>query len=137
MHRQRRPLPQNLTLSMTDRDDPRVRAHVFLCLLACYIEWRMRRALGPLLFDDDELAANHKTRDPVAKAEPSRSARRKKVKRAAPDGLPVYSFDFLLEELGTLCRNRCLIHAAAWGSTFTQDTQPTELQARVFEFLGL
>ena len=110
---------------------------MFLCLLAYYVEWHLRRALSSLLFDDEELAANRQTRDPVAKAEPSRSARRKKVRRSTPDGLPVHSFDTLLEELGTLCRNRCRIQADPSGSTFTQDTQPTELQARVFQLLGL
>jgi transposase len=119
------------------RDDPRVRAHVFLCLLAYYVEWHMRQALGALLFDDQELAAKRKRRDPMAKAEPSPSARRKKVQRTTPDGFAVYSFDTLLAELGTLCRNRCRIHADPPGSSFTQDTQPTPLQARVFELLGL
>ena len=117
--------------------DPRVRAHVFLCFLAYYVEWHMRKAFGPLLFDDQELAADRRTRDPVAQAEPSDSARRKKVKRTTPDGLAVHSFDTLLEELGTLCRNRCRIQADPSGTTFTRDTQPTGLQARVFELLGL
>ena len=117
--------------------DPRVRAHVFLCFLAYYVEWHMREALGSLLFDDQELAADRWTRDPVAQAEPSDSATRKKVERTTPDGFPVHSFDTLLEELGTLCRNRCRIQADPSGTTFTQDTQPTELQTRVFELLGL
>ena len=117
--------------------DPRVRAHVFLCFLAYYVEWHMREALGPLLFDDQELPADRWTRDPVAQAEPSDSATRKKVERTTPDGFPVHSFDTLLEELGTLCRNRCRIQADPSGTPFTQDTQPTELQARVFELLGL
>ncbi len=117
--------------------DPRVRAHVFLCFLAYYVEWYMREALGSLLFDDQELAADRWTRDPVTQAEPSDSARRKKAERRTPDGLPVHSFDTLLEELGTLCRNRCRIQADPSGTTFTQDTQPTKLQAHVFELLGL
>ena len=117
--------------------DPRVRAHVFLCFLAYYVEWHIREALGSLLFDDQELAADRWTRDPVAQAKPSDSATRKKVERTTLEGLPVHSFDTLLEELGTLCRNRCRIQADPSGTTFTQDTQPTELQARVFELLGL
>jgi len=117
--------------------DPRVRAHVLLCFLAYYVEWHMREALGSLLFDDQELAADRWTRDPVAQAKPSDSATRKKVERRTPDGFPVHSFDTLLEELGTLCRNRCRIQADPSGTTFTQDTQPTELQARVFDLLGL
>ncbi len=119
------------------RDDPRVRAHVFLCLLAYYVEWHMRRALGSVLFDDEELTANRKTRDAVAKAEPSASARRKKSQRTTSDGLRVHSFHTLLQELGTLCRNRCRIQADPSGSTFTQDTQPTPLHARVFQLLGV
>jgi len=62
---------------------------------------------------------------------------RKKVQRTTPDGFAVHSFDTLLEELGTLCRNRCRIQADPAGSSFTQDTQPTPLQARAFELLGL
>ncbi len=128
------------------RDDPRVRAHVFLCLLAYYVEWHMRRALGSLLFDDEDLTANRKTRDPVAKAEPSPSVRRKKAQRSTSAGLGVHSFHTLLEELGTLCRNRCRIQAdlpvrctqtGPSGSTFTQDTQPTQLHTRVFRLLGV
>jgi transposase len=117
--------------------DPRVRAHVFLCMLAYYVEWHMRQALNPLLFDDEQLSANRKTRDPVAKAEPSCSAKRKKVDRATPAGLPVHSFDTLLKELATLCRNRCRIQDDPSGSTFIQDTQPTQLQTHVFELLSL
>ena len=116
--------------------DPRVRTHVFLCLLAYYVEWHMRRALSPFLFDDEELTTNRRTRDPVGKAEPSHSARRKKVERMTPEGLPVHSFGTLLKDLGTLCRNRCRILADPSGNTFTQNTQPTPLHARVFQLLG-
>jgi len=119
------------------REDPRVRAHVFLCLLAYYVEWHMRRALGSVLFDDEELTANRKTRDPVAKAKPSASVQRKKAQRTTCDGLGVHSFSSLLEDLGTLCRNRCRILADSSGNTFTQDTQPTPLHARVFQLLGV
>ena len=119
------------------RQDPRVRAHVLLCMLAYYVEWHMRQALGSVLFDDEELATQRWTRDPVAKARPSASARRKKRTRRTAEGLVVHSFDSLLAELGTLCRNRCRITADPSGTTFQQDTQPTELQARVLELLGL
>jgi len=119
------------------RDDPRVRAHVFLCLLAYYVEWHMRRALGSVLFDDQELTANRKTRDPVAKAKPSASVQGKKTQRTTSDGLAVHSFNTLLEDLGTLCRNRCRIQADPSDSTFTQDTKPTPLHARVLQLLGV
>jgi len=75
-------------------------------LLAYYVEWDMRRALGSVLFDDEELPARRKTRDPVATAKPSASVQRKKTQRTMSDGLGVYSFNTLLEDLGTLCRNR-------------------------------
>ena len=119
------------------REDPRVRAHLFLCLLAYYVEWHMRRALGSVLFDDEELTANRKTRDPVAKAKPSRSVQRKKAHRTTSEGLGVHSFHTLLEDLGTLCRSRCRIQADPSGNTFTQDTQPTPLHARVFQLLDV
>jgi len=76
-------------------------------------------------------------RHPVAKAQPSPSGQRKKIQRTTPHGLPVHSFDTLVQELGTLCRNRCRIQADPSGSSFTQDTQPTQLQARAFGLLGL
>ena len=119
------------------RQDPRVRAHVFLCMLAYYVEWHMRRALGAVLFDDEELAENLRTRDPVAPAKPSSSARRKKARRQSPAGLPVHSFETLLGELGTLCRNRCRLQSDPSGQTFDQETQPTGLQGRVFKLLGM
>ncbi len=119
------------------RDDRRVRTHVFLCLLAYYVEWHMPRALGSVLFDDQELAANRQRRPPVAKAEASPSAQRKKAQQTTSAGLAVHSFHTLLEELGTLCRSRCRIEADASGGTFTQDTQATPLQARVFRLLGV
>lgn len=119
------------------RIDPRVRSHIFLCMLAYYVEWHMRRRLAPLLFDDEELEEARKTRDPVARAEPSLSAKRKKAERVGPDGLPVHSFDTLLEELGTLCRNKCRLDAAPSAGTFTLETEPTPLQAKAFNLLGL
>lgn len=119
------------------RDDPRVRAHVFLCMLAYYVEWHMRRELGSVLFDDEELIADRKTRDPVAKAKPSPSAKRKKSERTTPDGFTVHSFHTLLEDLSTLCRNRCRIQADPSSNTFTQDTQPTPLHAHALQLLGV
>jgi len=119
------------------RDDPRVRAHLFLCVLAYYVEWHMRRALGAVLFDDEELTANRRTRDAVAKAEPSPAAQRKKSRLTTSDGFSVHSFHTLLDDLGTLCRNRCRIQADPSGNTFTQDTQPTPLHAHVLELLGV
>jgi len=119
------------------REALRVRAHIFICLLAYYVEWHMRQALGPLLFDDEELAQHRAGRDPVAPAETSLSARRKKSTRRTSDGFAVHSLDTLLEDLGTLCRHRCRIPGDASGVRLDQETQATPQQARVLELLGL
>lgn len=115
----------------------RVKAHIFLCLMAYYVEWHMRQSLTPLLFDDEELYTIRKTRDPVAQAKPSSSAKRKKKTLKTKDGFPVHSFDTLLKELGTLCRNRCKIKSDKGSPAFYQNTQPSTLQRRAFELLGL
>lgn len=117
--------------------DPHVRAHIFLCLLAYYVEWHMRQALAPLLFDDETLADDRRRRDPVAPAKPTPHAQRKKTARKTPDGLPLHSFHSLLQNLGTLCSNLCRMKTDADGPTFTLITQATDLQRRAFELLGV
>jgi transposase len=114
-----------------------VRAHIFICMLAYYVEWHMRKALGPLLFGDEELDGNRKTRDPVKRAKPSVSVERKKARRLTAEGLVVQSFDTLLEELGTRCRNRCRIQSDPQGPTFYQVTEWSPIQTRAFQLLGL
>ena len=115
----------------------RVRAHLFLCLLAYYVEWHMREAWRPLLFADDELGERARTRDPVAAAEPSASAKRQKAMRRAADGTPLHSFRTLLEDLANVTRNVC----RAKGPTGTRqtefelDTQLSAQQARALELL--
>jgi hypothetical protein len=113
-----------------------VRAHVFLCMLAYYVEWHMREALGPLLFHDDDLKTDRARRDPVAPATPSQSARTKKATRTTEDGLPLHSFLTLLAELATRCRNTARLKSDG-SRTFQMVTAPTPLQARAFELLGL
>ena len=95
------------------RTAERVRAHIFLCLLAYYVEWHMRRALQPLLFEDEQLASERRVRDAVAPTEPSAAAKKKKAARRTPDGLPVHSLRTLLEALATRCRNTCRVAGAA------------------------
>jgi transposase len=114
-----------------------VRAHIFLCMLAYYVEWHMRKALAPLLFDDEELDGNRKRRDPVKPAQSSESAKNKKALRLTSEGLVVQSFDTLLMELGTRCRNRCRIKSDPKGPTFHQLTEKSSLQERAFQLLGL
>ena len=82
------------------------RAHVFLCMLAYHLEWHMRRALAPMLFDDHQRDAAEAERiSPVAKAKVSPAARRKAAAKKTDDGLPVHSFRSLLADLATLTRN--------------------------------
>jgi transposase len=119
------------------RIEDRVRAHLFLCMLAYYLEWHMRSALAPILFTDEELDHDRRHRDPVAAAEPSSSAKKKKAARVTDDGLPVHSFDTLLQALATRSRHRCKMQSDKSGSTFSQLTKPTPLQSRTFELLRL
>lgn len=114
-----------------------VRAHIFLCLLAYYVEWHMRQALAPLLFADEELEQNRQKRDPVAPAQPSASVKSKKAVRLTDDGLPVHSFDSLLRALSTRCRNTCRVKGGTSETSFQQVTELSPLQARAFELLGL
>jgi len=117
--------------------EKRVRAHIFLCVLAYYVEWHMRQALAPLLFDDEDLEQHRQTRDPVAPAQPSPAAHQKKARRLTADGLPIPSFHTLLAALGTRCRNRCRVTSGLEGLTFCQLTEPTPLQQQAFQLLGL
>jgi DDE family transposase len=114
---------------------PRVRAHVFLCMLAYYLEWHMRQALAPLLFDDHDRSAGEALRSsPVAKARPSPAARRKANTKHTDDGLPVHSFRTMLADLATLTRNTVRL-----GRAHTMDllATPTQIQQRAFDLLGL
>ena len=112
------------------------RIHVFLCLLAYYVEWHMRQALRPLLFDDETLAQHRQARDPVAPAQPSATAHQKKAVRRTADGLPVHSFETLLLRLGTQCRNTCRMQGDPAAPRIQQLTESTPLQARVMALLG-
>ncbi len=115
------------------RTESRVRAHIFLCMLAYYVEWHLRQVWKPLLFEDEELEANRRTRDPVAPAQPSESAVAKKALRTAGEFV-VHSFETLIQELGTRCRNRCRMTSAPTGATIDRLTEATPLQERA---LGL
>jgi len=119
------------------RTEDHVRAHVLLCMLAFYVEWHMRKDLAPLLFQDEELIRQRWRRDPVAPAECSAAALAKKTDRVTADGFPVHSFETLLRELSTRCRNTCRIASAPDSPSFSQLTQLTPLQSRAFQLLGL
>src|SRR5262249_58345466 len=88
------------------RHPNRVRAHVFLCMLAYHVEWHMRRALKPILFDDhDKVSADAVRTSIVAKAKRSEVADLKAATKRTDDGLPVHSFRSLLGDLATITRN--------------------------------
>jgi len=115
----------------------RVRAHVFLCMLAYYLEWHMRQKLAPLLFDDtDKDAAEALRKSVVASARRSPEAIRKQNTGVTSDGLPVHSFRTLLADLATLTRNT-IITAITPGYPLTVLTRPTPVQRRAFELMEI
>ena len=119
------------------RIDDRVRAHIFLCVLAYYVQWHLKRAWAPLLFEDEELEASRMRRDPVAPAEPSAWVKRKKSTHQTGSGLRVHSFATLLKALSTRYRNTCKLTCDPSGRTFQQIIQRDPLQAEAFRLLGL
>ena len=115
----------------------RVRAHVFLCMLAYYLEWHMRRKLAPLLFDDTDKEAVEALRTSVvASARRSPEAIRKQNTGTTSDGLPVHSFRTLLADLATLASNT-IITAITPGYPLTVLTRPTPVQRRAFELMEI
>jgi transposase len=116
--------------------EPRVRAHVLLCMLAYYVEWHLRQALKPVLFDeDDPEAAEAARRSIVAPAQRSANAKHKAASKRTDDDYPVHSLKTLLTDLSTLCLNT--IRAKGTGAEFKMLTQPTPTQRRAFDLLGI
>ena len=117
------------------RLEERVRAHVFICMLAYYVEWHMRRQLAPILFDDDDKQEAQKLRaSVVAKARRSARATAKARHKITEDGWPVHSFHTLLKDLATITENR--IQPTQPGlPAFDRVTTPTPLQAKALELL--
>lgn len=110
----------------------RVRAHVFLCMLAYAVRFELEERLAPLLFKDDSPLA---PTDPVAPAERSAAAKRKAGSKRTEQGLPVSSFRDLLDALATLCRNRVRLHGPP--ASFDQLTEANPLQQRALELLAV
>ncbi len=115
------------------RED-RVRAHLFLCFLAAYLRWHLEAAWAPLLYRDEAPPART---DPVGPRGRSPEARRKERDHRTADGFPVHSFPTLLAELATLTRNRVVPAGASEAAAFEILTEPTPLQARAFELIGV
>jgi transposase len=117
------------------RSADRVRAHIFLCMLAYYVEWHMREAWRELMFADTEQQAKA-TRDPVAPAKRSKAALAKAARHTLDDGTPAHSFATLMAELATIVRNTCRTpQARPDAPTFEVLTTPNAKQQRAFELL--
>lgn len=115
----------------------RVRAHVFLCMLAYYLEWHMRKCLAPMLFDDADTDAAEALRESVvARAQRSPAAIAKQTTRLTEDGLPVHGFRSLLADLATVVRNT-ITTAITPDHHLTVVTRPTPLQKKAFQLLGV
>ena len=115
----------------------RVRAHVFMCMLACYVEWHMRRRLAPMLSGDgDREGARAQRSPPVEPAEVSDSAKAKAAARRAPDGLPANGMDTLPAGLATLTLNEVALPGNP-DHAFTMPARPTPLQDRAFGLLEI
>ncbi len=110
----------------------RVKAHLFLCMLAYYVEFHLRQAWQGLLYHD-ELGSQRKT--PVAPVEPSVDGKAKKATGRSKDGLPLQTFSGLLKSLGALSRSQ--IRLGVDGPTYSRTAQPTPLQAKALELVGL
>ena len=109
----------------------------FLCMLAYYVEWHLRRALAPMLYDDEDKEAVLALRKcPVAKAPRSSKAYAKETTKRTEDGLPVHSFQSLLKDLGTLCLN---IATTTLNPNYpiAITTRPTPIQSKALELLGI
>jgi transposase len=107
----------------------RVRGHVLICMLACYLTWHLRAALAELTFTDQHIP---QASDPVAPAQRSQQAKAKDAAKRNQDGLPVYRYRDLLAHLATLDRQTITFA----GQTIEKLTTPTPIQHRTFELLG-
>ena len=112
-------------------DANRVRAHVFISMLAAYLNWHLRKAWAPLCFTDEEIPARI---DPVAPAQRSDAAKLKDLSKQAPDGEALHSFSTLLNHLGTLTRNTVVFDG---GVKIEKLSIPTPTQRKAFELIGV
>ena len=119
----------------------RVQAHAFFCMLAYYVEWHMRRALAPLMFDEENQTAAEAQQSVVAPAQRSLQARRKAQTKRTARGEPVHSFQTLLKDLATIAINTVVVNTNYSDiedrPTFQNLTVPTPLQQRAFDLLGV
>ncbi|WP_427008752.1 IS1634 family transposase [Pseudarthrobacter sp. H2] len=113
--------------------ETRVRAHVFICMLAAYLTWHLRRAWAPLTFTDEN---RPEPENPVAPAKRSAAAQTKASRRTTPDGHPAHSFRSLLDHLGTLTRNEIRYGAEETAPLIPTLAVPTPIQHKAFDLIG-
>ena len=117
------------------RLENRVKGHIFVCLLAYYVQWHLKRAWSALSFADEHLPEHRAERDPVAAAQPTADVQKKKTERQTKEGNELQSFRTLLNELGTQCRNTCQLGEGSSAVQITKVTEPTPLQTEAFHHL--
>jgi transposase len=118
------------------RLEQRVKAHVFLCMLAYYVEWHMRKALAMLLFDDEKVTVELEEKSSiVAPSKRSKKARAKAATKKTSEKLPVHSFRTLMADLATIVKNKFQSNGLEAYLTFEKITQPTPLQQKALELL--
>lgn len=114
------------------RTEDRVKAHLFICMLAYYVEWHLREAWAPLLYTDEEGSQRD---TPVSPVQPSESGKLKKKRAHTADGLPLQSFGGLMKSLAALSLSR--IRVGQGGPLCTRTSRPTALQARALDLIGV
>ena len=121
-----------------DRDhrDHRVKGHIFLCFLAYYVEWHMRKALESILFEEEEEIDSPDFGE-LFRYQPSLVAKHKAEKKRNHENFPVHSFSSLLDELATITHNKIPINLQGERVTFDKITQPTALQQKALNLLGV
>jgi transposase len=117
------------------RVDDRVRAHLFVCLLAYYVQWHLKRVWAPLLFADEHLTEHRADRDPVAQAKPAVEVCQKKAIRRSEEGYPLNSFRTLLAALATQCRTTCQFGDGDSAIPISKTADPNTLQNEAFRLL--
>ena len=115
----------------------RVKAHVFLCMLAYYVEWHMRELLASILFDEDDWEQAQLQQQSLMRAEYSERAKAKARTKRTLDNLPVHSFQTLLADLGTIVKNQIQSTIGGASLVFDKITEPTQLQQTALDLLGV
>ena len=118
--------------------DHRVKGHIFLCFLAYYVEWHMRKVLAPILFEEEDIEQiSSSDREELLRYQPSAIAKQKAGNKRNLLNLPVHSFSTLLADLATIAHNKIQINLQGEKVTFDKITQPTSLQQKALNLLGV